>query len=300
MSEVWTVLAILRWTTDFFRERGVTSPRLDAELLLAKVLGTERIQLYVQHDRPLDPDERAAVRGLVKRRAGGEPVQYILGEQEFWSIPFEVRPGVLIPRADTECLVEEAVAEAERIITLRGTAALRLADVGTGSGCIAVALASQLEQARVVAGDIAEVPLELAPRNAERAGVGDRVTVLRADGLLPLWEHQGREPFDLVASNPPYLTHAELPGLMREVRDHEPVEALVSGDDGLDLIRRLLAEVTTPGVLAPGAAFLLEISGAAQAAAVADMLVEAGFADVRIRNDYAEIPRVVVARADNG
>ncbi|MEC9071734.1 MAG: peptide chain release factor N(5)-glutamine methyltransferase, partial [Myxococcota bacterium] len=239
-DESWTVLRILQWTTDYLERSGSNTGRLDAEVLLAHVLGCERIRLYVDYARPLGGDERARYRGMVKRRAGGEPVSYITGSKEFWSIPFRVEPGVLIPRPDTEILVEVALEQAERL----GSGPLRIADVGTGSGCVAVALAHELPQASVIGGDIADLPLRLAPENASTAGVSERCQIHRADGLRGLWEAAGRSPFDLVVSNPPYLRTDEGPGLMSGVRDHEPGEALFGGDDGLEVIVPMVRAAT--------------------------------------------------------
>lgn len=295
MSETWTVLGIIKWTTGFFAKQGVDSPRLAAELLLAHVLELERIQLYVQFERPLDPAERLAFRELVKRRAAGEPVQYILGNQEFWSQSFELRRGVLVPRPDTEVLVEEALTIARALAGERGEG-LRIADVGTGSGAIAVALACELEGARVWAGDIADAPLEVAPKNARAAGVGERVTVCRGAGLTPLVAAAAAGPFDLVCSNPPYVRAGDHPGLMREVRDWEPIEALVAGPDGLDVLRVLVDEVAQPGALRPDGAVLFEIGDAVQADIVGGWLAARGLTGVRVRDDYAGRPRVVIAR----
>ncbi len=345
-SRIWTVLEVLGATAKVFETAKVGSPRLDAELLLAHSLGIERIQLYVQYDRPLLPAERAAYRELVKRRANGEPVQYLLGTRDFWTLTFEVAPGVLIPRPDTETLVqvvldelsrldgaghaadagrsdahdgvlasvtpaetEEAeladvadaapVADADEDKNPRGTGQ-RVADVGTGSGCVAVTLAHERPGLEVWAGDIAATPLALAPRNAARAGVSDRVRVLEANGLGPLWQAAGRRPFHVVASNPPYLRRDELAGLMREVRDHEPQVALVAGDDGLDVIRPLIRAAAAPGVLVDGGALAIEVSSTGeQAARVQELMEAAGFADARVVADLAGLPRVVVARRHN-
>jgi len=295
VNETWTVLQILNWTKTFFEKYAVDSPRLDAELLLAHVLGLPRIQLYVQFDRPLDPAERDAFRALIKRRAAGEPVQYILGEQEFWSLPFKVRRGVLVPRGDTEVLVEEAVALARALAAPDG-AGLRIADVGTGSGAIAVALAHELPGVHVWAGDIAAVPLALAPENAAANGVADRVTVCAGPGLAPLRAAAGPAPFDLICSNPPYIRAAVHPTLMREVRDWEPLEALVSGADGLDVLRVLVDEVARPGALRPDGAVLFEIGDAEQAEIVCGWLTDRGLQGARVRADYAGQARVVIAR----
>ncbi len=299
MAETWTVLRILTWTTEFFAKRGGASARLDAEVLLAFVLGVERIQLYVQYDRPLTAAERDGMRAYVRRRGRGEPVQYLVGAQEFWSLAFEVRPGALIPRPDTEVLVEEGLAEARALLEA-GRERLRLADVGTGTGCIAVAVAHELAEVDVFAGDVAPVPLELAPANAARNGVAERVHVLRGDGLRGLWQAAGAEPFDLVLSNPPYLAHSELAGLQVEVREFEPEVALVSGASGLEAYRRLAADAMTPGVLTDGGALAVEIGGAHQLDAVRRVMRDAGLVDIRARDDYAGRPRVVVARRPQG
>ncbi|MGM0577765.1 MAG: peptide chain release factor N(5)-glutamine methyltransferase [Myxococcota bacterium] len=299
MSEQWTVLGVLNWTTGYFEHIGARSARLDAEVLLADVLGMERILLYAHHDRPLTAEERARYREAVKRRGRGEPVQYILGRQEFWSIPFRVEPGCLVPRPETEILVDEALAEARRLQEA-GETALRVADVGTGTGCIPVALATELTEARFLAGDVADVPLRVAADNAEAAGVADRVRVLRADGLMPLWEAGGREPLHLVLSNPPYLRDDELPGTMREVRDWEPEGALAAGPEGLDVIRPLVAAAAEPGVMAAGGALVLEVGGGEQAEQVRGIMEGAGFVGIRVREDYAGFPRVVVGRRASG
>lgn len=298
MSQAWTALAVLEWTRGHFERSQCPSPRLDAEVLLAHVLGVERIQLYVSYERPLTVDERARYRQLVQRRASGEPVAYLVGQKEFWSIPFQVEPGVLIPRPDTEVLVEEALEEARRLQAQYGPA-LRIADVGTGSGCIAVALAAELPDVLVWAGDIAAKPLEVAPRNAEAAGVGERVRVREADGLRSLWEQSGSEPFHLVVSNPPYITESEFPGIMGDVRDHEPRIALVAGPDGTEILATLIGHAFTDGMLAVGGAVAVEVSGAHQAEQVQDLLRAGGAQEVRTRRDLANIPRVVVGLSAN-
>ncbi len=299
MSEPWTLLKTLQWTAGYFKEKGVPQPRVDAEVLLAHVLGLERILLYAHFDRPLTDDERDRYRDLVRRRVQArEPVQYLTGTQEFWSLSFRVAPGVLIPRSDTEILVEEALTHAKGL-EAAGRSALRIAEVGTGTGCIAIALAHELPEATVWAGDVAETPLRLAAENAETLGVAGRVHVLRADGLLPLYEAAGQAPFDLIASNPPYIPQSLHASLMPEVRDHEPAIALTAGPEGLDVIAPLVLASARPGLLADGGGVFIEVSDDAQAATVRDLLLAAGFAEVRIRQDYSGLARVVIAtRAD--
>jgi len=280
-----TVLQLIKATTELFAKHRVDSPRLEAELLLAHVLGVERIQLYVRFDQPLAEVEVARYRELVKRRGRHEPVHYILGHREFWTVDLQVERGVLIPRPDTECLVEEAVAYLKA-----NPAATRVADVGTGSGAIAIALAKELPTLTVFAGDLAEVPLRVAADNAKKNEVAERVTVVRADLLTPLAAAAGG-PFDVLVSNPPYVAEHELATLEPHVRDWEPREALVGGSDGLDVVRALVAQLASG--LVPGGAAFIEIGSSQGDAAKA--LLQPYFAEVRVRRDYAQLDRVLVA-----
>jgi len=281
LAETWTVLKVLQWTAGYLREKGVEEGRLDAELLLSDALGLDRVGLYLNYDRPLTAAELALFRKGVSRRARREPLQYILGRVEFWSLPFVVNPAVLIPRPDTEILVEEALK--------RASAGAAILDVGTGSGAIAVALAHELPEAAVEGVDISPEALEVASENARRNGVDGRVRFRKTDlGSLP------EGPFDLIVSNPPYIPGGELVALMPEVRDFEPRLALDGGGDGLDCYRLLAHQA--PSRLRSGGWLLLE-TGVGQASAVQKLLAEAGLLDVFSRNDYAGIPRVVGGKA---
>ncbi len=282
LNERWTVLKILQWTADYFAGKQIDSARLEAELLLAATLGMDRVGLYVNFERPLDAAELAAFRDQVQRRAQREPVQYILGETEFWSLPFNVSPAVLVPRADTEVLVEEALTRIE------GSA--RVLDVGTGSGAIAIALAHEKTEILVTALDCSEQALEVAQANAERNGVADRMTCLMGDlaDLPP-------GPFEMVVSNPPYIPTGDLAQLMPEVRDHEPRLALDGGDDGLTAYRRLAAQAGK--VLVPGGWLLVEV-GIDQAADVETLFQAAGLTEIKHRDDYSGIPRVIMGRTN--
>ncbi|BAS28929.1 peptide chain release factor N(5)-glutamine methyltransferase [Limnochorda pilosa] len=275
-----TLLELLRLATGYLREKGVEQPRLDAEVLLAHVLKTERIMLYVHHDRPLEPEEVTAYRALVARRGRREPAPYLTGEKEFHGLPFRVTPAVLVPRPETEHLVAVALAFA-------GDGAWHGFDVGTGSGVLAVTLAVRCPQARLVASDLSPEALAVARENAQRHGVDDRVELVEGD----LWA--GREPrgaWDLVISNPPYLTAQEMAGLPPEVR-WEPQLALDGGPDGLAVIRRLAAEAWAH--LRPGGLLAFEI-GASQAAACLELLENTGhYRDARVTHDHAGLPRVV-------
>jgi len=277
LSEIWTLLRLLRWTTDYFTEKGIDNPRLDAELLLAHILQLDRVGLYLNFERPLNADELDVIRPLVKRRGQREPLQYLIGHTEFWSLPFAVTPAVLIPRADTEILVEEALNRAEGAGTLL--------DVGTGSGAIAVSLASELPDWRMIGIDISVDALEVATRNADKNGVAGQVQFLRGD-LAELPQQQ----YDLIVSNPPYIAEAEWDELMPEVRCFEPQQALLAADNGLECYRRLTAQAQSH--LNPGGWLLVEI-GWRQAAAVMQLFTDAGLQDVFVRDDYAGQPRVV-------
>jgi release factor glutamine methyltransferase len=274
----WTVLEVIRWTAARFTERGLASPRLDAEILVAHALALPRVQLYVQFDRPLTQAELADIRALIKRRQAGESVAYLVGKKEFWGIDFAVDARVLVPRPDTETLIEEA---RER---LAGVESPRIADVGTGSGAIALTLAKLFPSAAVVAVDVSPAALEVARGNAERLGLA--VTFLEGDLDGPLAPHA---PFSLIAANLPYIPTADMAALPADVKS-EPALALDGGADGLVLVRRLVG--AAPALLAPGGALVLEI-GAGQAAATAELLGAAGFSDVRVRRDLGGIDRVV-------
>jgi release factor glutamine methyltransferase len=283
-----SVLDYLQVARDLFRKKEIPEARLEAELLLSHALGCDRVALYVRYDQPLTPDETRRFGDLLRQRGRRVPVQYIMGYRDFWKGRLAVEPGVLIPRPETECLIEEVLA------LHRGREApRRIADVGTGSGAIAIALAGEFPEVEVWAGDIAEAPIRVATANAASAGVADRVHVLRARGLAPLFAAAGA-PFDLVVSNPPYITAAAFATLQPEVREHEPVEALVAGADGLDVLRAITDELAAGDLLAPGGMALLEIGEAHQVEPVRAMLKDAGFGATHVRKDYADLPRIIV------
>lgn len=278
MSErIWTTVDLVRWTTGYFKEHGVPSPRLDAEVLLAFVLGVERIELYTAFDRPVEAPERERFRELVRERAQKRrPVAYLTGRREFWSRSFRVDESVLIPRPDTETLVRETLARQPR----------RILEVGVGSGAVCGALALELPLAEIVGTDVSQPALEIARDNLAKLGVAERCTLHCADGTVG----QG---YDALVSNPPYVPSAVLAALGPEVQ-HEPRVALDGGADGLDVIRRLLE--VAPSALRPGGWLLLEV-GAGQAPQVALMMQAAGLEDPVPCPDLAGIERVVAARA---
>jgi len=283
-EEAWTVGRLLSWTTDFLRKRGSEFPRLDAEVMLASVLGWERVQLYTHFEDEVGEAERGRYRDLVKRRAEGAPVAYLVGRKEFYSLRFDVSPAVLIPRPESEFVVVEAVA------ALKGVEEPLLVDVGTGSGCLAVACAHQLTKARVTAIDISPDALEVARKNAERHNLTDRIEFLEGDLLAPLAD---APPFDAIVSNPPYIPTADVATLEPGVRDHEPALALDGGPDGLEVVRRLIRQAAP--LLKPGGHLILEI-GTAQEGPVRDLLSDARAWELRPTvRDLQGHPRVIHA-----
>ena len=281
-SRTWTIREVLDWTTQDFAGRGIDSPRLDAELLVAKALGMDRVGLYLDLNRPLIDQERSAIRPLVARRREREPVAYILGHRDFYGRRFEVSPDVLIPRPDTETLVEHALE------CIPEDTACRVLDVGTGSGAIAVTIAAARPLSLLTATDISDAALAVASRNAERHEVHSRIRFERADLL------SGAEQYDVIVSNPPYITQSEMASLQAEVREHEPVIALEAGEDGLDVVRALLAAAEP--ATATGAQLLIEV-GAGQAASVVDFAAEhTAWKSVAVYPDLNRIERVVHLR----
>ena len=279
----WTILKVLDWTTERFTSEGIASPRVDAEVLLAHCLATERIQLYAHFDQPLQEHELVNFRAMVKRRIGREPVAYIIGYKEFWSLALEVDREVLIPRPETELLVELAL---ER---LDGEGQDRtVVDVGTGSGAVALALKKERPCAAVFATDLSKGALAVARRNMEKLGL--ELELLRGDLLEPLPPEV--RP-DLLVSNPPYVTDGELKGLEPEVRDWEPRGALTAGADGLAIIRRLSTQAVER--LTPGGWLLVEI-GMSQGEATAKIFEQAGLVEIQVNKDLASLDRVVVGR----
>ena len=334
-----TLLEYLQVTTTFFTGKGIEGARLDAELLLAEVLGLTRTQLYTNFERPLAREEVDRFRELVRRRSAREPVAYITGRREFWSIDFEVDRRVLVPRPETELLVEivvdllkprrqpvlrdddgesgevgdgaaatgddasvpAAIAAAPAPVgepasesrSAEATRAPLIADIGTGSGAIAVALAKELPTARIVATDKSASALELAPANAARAGVETRIEFRLGDGCAAL---AGLGPFDVIVSNPPYVKSGEMGGLEPEVREWEPRWALESGAGGMDVTAPLVDEAFD--FLVPGGSLLVEVG--TQAAEVRACFERRGYEGVAVRRDLAGLDRVVLGRRPGG
>lgn len=284
-DDVWTVGRLLTWTTDWLAGKGSDSPRLDAEVLLAHVRGCPRIALYTAFDEVVDEAGRTRFRGLVKRRGEGEPVAYLVGSREFFSLALAVSPAVLIPRPETEGLVVRA------IDLCRPLESPRVADVGTGSGAIAVALAKHLPKARVVATDISADALAVARGNVSRHALEGRIELVACD-LLDAPAAAG--PFDCIVSNPPYVRADEFAGLPRDVRDHEPKGALVGGPTGVEVVERLVA--AAEGRLVPGGWLLVEIGPSTVKAAEAILARRPGLVPGPTLADMAGLPRIVQAR----
>ncbi len=283
-SDPWTIRRLLDWTRGHFEKQDVDAPRLTAELLLGSILKLARVQLYMDLERPLSKDELASYKALIQRRLAGEPTQYLLGQKEFYGRPFAVDSRVLIPRSETELLVE-AVLRA-----LPKDQPARVLDLCTGSGCIAISIAAEREQASVWASDVSADALAVAKANAEALGVDSRVTFFQGDLFAPI---PPGATFDVIVSNPPYIATGELAGLQREVQK-EPKLALDGGADGLVLLGKIVEQATAR--LKPGGLLALEL-GDDQGAAVQTQLTRSAYLDVRIEKDLARLDRLAFGRA---
>ena len=282
-QERWTVQRVIQWTTEHFQKKGLDNPRLEAEVLLAYLLEMDRMGLYLNYDRPLKEEERTAYREMIQRRLAKEPLAYIVGSKEFWSLCFAVNPECLIPRPETEHLVEEAVRIGKGL-----KPPLRVLEIGQGCGAVAIALATELGEAQIVAIDISAGACSLAQANAERHGVTGRIRFVVGD-LFP----RGEGPFGLICSNPPYIPTAEIPALAPEVRDYEPLTSLDGGEDGLRFFRRIAQGASA--LLVAGGWLLLEM-GQGQAPQVAAILQEQGFTQLDLIPDLAGVKRVIKAQ----
>ena len=288
-TELWTTRRLLEWTADYFKGRGIENPRLEVELLLATALHTNRVGLYLRYDEvPTDP-ERTAFRELVKRRAAGEPSAYLTGHKDFYSLDFDVNADVLIPRPETETLVLEGVEFLRARAKENAGFVPRVLDVGTGSGALAVALARNLPAARLVAVDISASALAMAKKNAEKHSVADRIEFRESDLFAAV---SADERFDLIVSNPPYVSQSEYDALDRSVRDFEPRIALLSGEKGTEIVARIVADA--PAHLEPGGRLLVEISPMIAEASL-ELLQGSPFIQFNIINDYAGLKRVILA-----
>ena len=285
----WTIQKILNWTAQHFAEKGVDSPRLSAELLLAHVLGLERIELYTKFDTAVTKPQLDRLHKLVKRCAHHEPLAYIIGTTEFYSLKLKITPACMIPRPETELLVERAI---EFLRTRKGQQFV--CDLCTGCGCIAVAIAKNFADAKIIATDISEEALSVAVENVEMHNLKGRVELLAGDLFEPIIPYLDVGKFDLIVCNPPYVSAAEYESLDKKIKDYEPREALYAGSDGLDVYGRIAEKANA--FLKPDGALMLEI-GYSQGPAVRELLERTGhFAEIKIEKDTSNNNRVVIAK----
>ena len=285
----WTILELLTWAAGYFQDKGVSEPRASGEVLLAHALALSRLDLYLRYDQPLSPEELARFKALVVRRRAGEPVAYITGHKEFWSLDFKVTPAVLIPRPETETLVEAVLQ------VFKPENEDWAIEVGVGSGALIIALARELPQSRWVGVDISGAALEVARENAERHGVASRIIFLQADLLTAF---KSGPIFALVAANLPYVPRPVWEHLPQDIKEFEPQEALLGGEEGLDLIWPLVKAAA--GVLQPRGWLALEVADG-QAPQVVELLAQTGkFGEVEKILDYLGAERVIRARRREG
>lgn len=293
LPETWTILSLLKWTTTYFKSHGVDQARAGAEILLAHSLGVERLDLYVRYDQPVEPKELERFRGFVRRRVNREPVAYIVGRKEFWSMDLKVTPDVLIPRPETETLVEAALAVIQE---MPHPGPLRILDLGAGSGAVVLAIASECPYDSFWAADRSESALAVAKENARTHGLAEAVEFLQGNWFDPVRE-RGLE-FDVIVSNPPYISSHELRLLPLEILQYEPIDALAGGPDGLEAIRIIIDQA--PNHMIPGGWLFLEI-GHGHWAAVDRLILESkGYSEWRVTKDYSGCDRVVRARRRAG
>ena len=285
-----TISGALTWASRLLRQRGIERARVNAELLLRKALKIDHVQVYLYSDRVLTQPQFNSYKSLINKRIKGEPIQYILGSREFWSLDLRVTPEVLIPRPETELLVEETL----KIFRDERNLTLRFMELGTGSGAVAIALAKELEGCFILAEDISWRAILVAKENARIQGVSDNIRFLAGDLFPPLKE--GRSPFDLILSNPPYVASSKIGTLPREIAGFEPRIALDGGPDGLELIRRIVME--SGSFLKDGGWLMLEF-GEGQGEAVAEMIRNTGFfTSPYIIKDHSGVDRVIRARKE--
>jgi release factor glutamine methyltransferase len=300
VPETWTILAALEWTTEFFKRCRIESARLDAEILLAQVLGAERIQLYINYNKPLQSEELNQFKQIIKRRAKREPIAYIVGQKEFWSMSFKVNPSVLIPRPETELLVQILLdlsknkdQRSPQISSETEKSEKTVLEIGTGSGNIAISLAKEMRNYKILAGDISPQAIELAQENAALCGIDGNLRFYEGDLFEAFGMGQLDEKAAFIVSNPPYIPTAQLAGLAPEV-GFEPRIALDGGIDGIKFQRKIIEE--SPNFLIPGGYLIMET-----VVFQANDLAKTGrsdprWADFRIMTDYSGLPRVVLGR----
>ncbi len=285
-EKLWDVVSLLKTSADFLKQKGIEDARLNAEWMLAHVLGLKRFDLYLNFDRPVSPKERERYRELVRRRLAGEPLQYILGETEFFGIALKIDRRALIPRPETELLVEEVINDLSK-----ATSPVRVLEVGTGSGCIAIALAKSLRGGQLAAVDVALDSLALAKENAELTKTIEQIQFIEADALAPDFAQRFTEPFDALVSNPPYIPIAEKSTLQKEL-SHEPERALFT-QTGFEFYEKLCADAQT--LLKPNGliAFELHADGGEKVKSIA---AQHAFKNITLKKDYSGHVRMLLAR----
>ncbi len=291
MDKSWKIIDLLKTVSQFLQEKGIENPRLNAELLLGKVLNLNRVHLYLQFERPLTPPELEAYRELVRRRAKHEPLQYILGETEFMGLKFHVNSHVLIPRPETELLVEETL----KLQNAFNSSGVKIVEVGSGSGCIAVSLAKLWPATNVYATDVSDEALEVAGENARLNAVEERVTLVRHD-FFSEWDASLPKQMDIFISNPPYIRQDEMESLPSEVKEFEPAVALTDGADGLRFYRRVF-ELIASRAIQPHFV-LLEMSGT-QAEKIVDLSKQFGLKNLEVIPDLNQINRILKIKVSN-
>ena len=286
--QTWTIQNLLNWTTDHFTQKGIDSPRLSAELLLSHVLHMKRIELYTQFDKPVSRERLDQLHNLVERAGRHEPIRYLIGKTEFYSLEFDVGPDCMIPRPETELLVERAIE-----FLRKRPGRQFVCDLCTGCGCIAVAIAKNFPNAEIIATDICDAALAIAAKNIEKHNLHDRIKLLCGDLFDPLIPQLDVAKFDLIVCNPPYVSAAEFESLEPTVKAYGPRIALYAGEDGLDVYRRIIEKIDP--FLKPDAALMLEI-GYAQGPPVRELLQQSEcFSKITIEKDFHNNDRIVAA-----
>jgi len=285
--EIWRVIDLINWTTNYLQEKGFQTPRTDVEWMLTSVLECSRVDLYTNFEKPLTSAETGEFKKLLKRRINHEPVQYIIGETEFMGLPFRVNPSVLIPRPETEILVEHAI----DWLRARPKDSRKILEIGTGSGCIAISLARFVEGSDVTAIDVSEDALEVASKNEEINDVSDKISFQQLDIL----ENEPPEiPYDLIVSNPPYVSEEEFASLDRDIADFEPENALLAEEGGLRFYRHFADK--SPDWLTTDGQIFIEIGGSHQSDSIQQIFNEHNWSDIKFIKDYNGQDRVLVAR----
>ncbi len=289
-ERVWTVLDIIKWGTNYLTEKGFDEARLTVELLLAAALDTKRFDLYVKHDQPLKRNELDKFKVLLKRRLSHEPVQYILGRTNFYSIDLKVDRRVLIPRPETEILAEAVIEHCRTFLSQKES--IRILDIGTGSGCIAIAAARFVKNSIVTAIDESQGALDLAGENAHETSTEEKITFKKVD-FLKLEKNIFEHEFDIIVSNPPYVPQSEIASLAQEIKDFEPIGAVSDGQDGLTFFKKISR--MAPVLLRDGGLVFVE-TGFDQAKEVEEIFLKAGGRELIVKKDLSNIDRVVRAR----